>query len=327
MMEIVLRLLKENQNNFVSGEALAKTTGITRAGIWKQISHLRELGYTIESFPHKGYRLIDTTLALNNFEVKDGLNTTTFGQTVYHCLKVDSTNTWGRTLANQGAAEGTVIIAETQTKGRGRMGRSWISTPGLGLWFSLVLRPKIGLAQLAGITLLTAVVIAETLKETTGIQVQIKWPNDLFFAGRKLSGILAEMNGEMDLIHYLIIGIGINLNQLEQDFPPELVDKVISLKMIQGKDSSRKLLLQTFLKKFETAYLNLAQTGMLTAVQYAKEHSANLGKTVQINQGMGRILTGQAVDLDLDGSLLLKKPDGSVIKVYSGDLIETENVQ
>jgi BirA family transcriptional regulator, biotin operon repressor / biotin---[acetyl-CoA-carboxylase] ligase len=327
MMEEILKILKENRGAYVSGEMLAQSSGITRAAIWKHMVHLREIGYLIESSPSKGYRLLSLTPVLHPFEIKDGLSTTTFGQVIYDKLEVDSTSKWAKALANEGAVEGTLVIAESQTSGRGRIGRSWASAPGLGLWFHLILRPQISTSALAGITLLTAVTMAKAIQQVTGVQAKIKWPNDLTYNGRKLAGILAELNGEMDLVNYLVLGIGVNVNHSVSDFPAELAELATSLNIIKQEQCSRRLILQEFLKEFELAYYALPESGMSKLHEYAKKHSATLGKLVKIAQGAGRFVEGEAVDLELDGSLLIKGVNGGITRIYSGDLIEVGEVK
>jgi BirA family biotin operon repressor/biotin-[acetyl-CoA-carboxylase] ligase len=321
-MEKVLRILKANRGNYVSGEYLARQTGITRAAIWKQIRQLREAGYLIESTPRRGYKLTESTTALYPLEIKAGLGTEIIGQVIDYQEEIGSTNGRAKALATQGAPEGTVVIAERQTLGRGRMGRTWSSEPGLGLWVSLILRPRVGTAQLAVITILAAVAMSRAVRRVTGIQLQVKWPNDLLYEGRKLVGILAELNGEVERVNYLILGIGLNVNHLPDNFPPELSGKATSLRMIRKEPLDRKPILQEFLREFETEYLRLG-TGQLTElIDYARENSATLGRQVAINQGFGRMVAGKAVDLDWDGSLWLEDPSGQRIKVYSGEIIE-----
>ncbi len=323
MLEQVLKILKANQGQYVSGEVLAQNLGISRAAVWKHLVHLKEIGYEIEAAPRKGYRLQALTTILHPLEIKDGLQTSTFGQIIYEQEEVDSTNQWAKTLAGQqGAPEGTLVITEKQTGGRGRMGRSWSSAPGLGLWFSLILRPQMSMSALSGIMLLTAVSMAKAIFLVTGIQPQIKWPNDLVFQGRKLVGILAELNGEIDRVNYLILGVGVNVNHTEEDFPGELAGIATSLKIISGEDCPRRLILQAFLKELEIAYNRLPQSGITEEMEYAKAHSATLGKTVKVNMGSGCYLEGEALDLESDGSLLIREPSGEVTRVYSGDIIE-----
>ena len=321
-MEIILQILKDNRGSFISGEILAKQSGITRAAVWKQIEQLRQIGYLIESVPHKGYCLREATLGIHPFEIKENLATTVFGQKIYYQPEVDSTNSWARILGSGTAVEGTVCIAESQTRGKGRLGRSWESAFGKGLWFSMILRPRLSPAEIAVITLLTAVTMTQAIYEVSGIQLQVKWPNDLVYDNRKLVGILAELNGEMDLINYLILGIGLNVNQNPADFPPELASKAISLKMIVKQEIARVEVLKRFLEIFEDAYFRLAEGKSLSLIEYASRHSATLGKTVTISQGTGKVYRGEALGLEPDGSLKIKDENGKMIVLYSGDIIE-----
>jgi len=322
MKEELLRVLKENHGRFVSGEELAALSGLTRAAIWKQINHLREIGYLIDSAPHKGYQLQNLTTALHPFEIRDGLGTEVFGQKIYYAAETESTNNWAKTLAGQGEPEGTLVVTEKQTGGRGRLGRSWAAAAGLGLWFSMILRPRVNPAALAGITIMTAVSMAKAVKRETGIQPEIKWPNDLLYQGEKITGILAELNGEMDRVNYLVIGIGLNVNQRRTDFPPELAHKATSLKIIAGTDFDRKPILQEFLRNFENDYFKLTAGDNTAVVAYAGEHSATLGKVVTVNRGFGESISGRALELDHDGSLWLGVGDAQKVKIFSGEVIE-----
>jgi BirA family biotin operon repressor/biotin-[acetyl-CoA-carboxylase] ligase len=325
VLQRIIQVLKEHSGDYVSGEILAELSGITRAGIWKQINQLREMGYEISSSPRKGYCLSKVP-ELNPFEILDGLKTVRFGRIIHFQPETDSTNRWAKRLAAEGENEGALCLTESQTQGRGRLGRSWFSAPGKGLCFSLILRPKITSAQLAGMTILTAVSMAQAIYNVTEIKVLIKWPNDLVFEGRKLAGILAEVNGEADLINYLIIGLGMNVNQKADEFPDELKPLATSLRLIKGSSLSRRLILQEFLRIFETNYDTLSNDGLQKIINYAKENSATLGKVVNISQGYGRVLTGEAVDLDSDGSLWLKEPSGSMTLVYAGEIIQDTDV-
>jgi BirA family biotin operon repressor/biotin-[acetyl-CoA-carboxylase] ligase len=255
--------------------------------------------------------------------LKTYLKTAMMGQIFYYQEEVDSTNLWARRLAEQGAPEGTLVIAESQSKGKGRLGRSWDSPPGLGLWISFILKPRIALAVLAGITTVTAVAMAEAVYRVTGIQLQLKWPNDLWGAGRKLAGILAEVKGEQDRINFLVVGIGVNVNHLPADFPPELAGRATSLRILKGDMISRQELLREFLSRFETAYTTITEQGLVQAIEYARRHSMTLGKKVTINRGFGEQITGEAVDLGGDGSLWLKGTGGELVKIHSGEIIET----
>jgi BirA family biotin operon repressor/biotin-[acetyl-CoA-carboxylase] ligase len=324
-LERILQILKAHQGEFVSGERLAEAAGITRAAIWKQIRQLREFGYLIESLPRRGYNLLDSTQALHPYELKTGLATRVFGQVIDYHETVDSTNLRAKRLARQGAAEGTVVVAERQNQGRGRLGRGWASRAGQGLWLSLILRPRVGTAELAVITLLTAVTMARAIKRATGIQVRIKWPNDLLYEDAKLAGILAELNGELDRVNYLIVGIGLNVNHLAEDFPPELAGRATSLRQIGGVPVDRKVVFRHFLAEFEKEYARLGTKALAGIIDYACEYSATLGRQVTVSQGFDRTLTGKAVDLDHDGSLWLETAAGERVRVFSGEIIEMES--
>ncbi|TCL71619.1 BirA family biotin operon repressor/biotin-[acetyl-CoA-carboxylase] ligase [Hydrogenispora ethanolica] len=320
-MEEILQFLLERSGQYISGEALARRAGITRAGIWKQIEQLRALGFTIESAPRKGYRLTGGGDALLPVVVKDGLRTERFGRSLRYQFETDSTNSWARRQAEAGEPEGTVLVAETQRQGRGRMGRAWSSTPGKGLWFSMILRPRLSAADLAGLMTLTAVSMARAIAAVTGTAPDIKWPNDILYRGRKLVGILAEMKGELDWVNYLVIGIGVNVNHEAADFPPELADRAGSLRQIAGRNFSRAELLREFLAEFERAYDDVPANGLAAVIQYAREHSATLGREVTVSQGFGRTITGMALDLAEDGSLLLRDHAGELLRLSSGELI------
>lgn len=325
-MDNILQALKTHFGEYLSGEKLAKNSGITRAGVWKQIEHLRELGYTIESSPRHGYKLTALTPDLHPYEIQDGLATHVFGKEIFFQKEVDSTNRLARNLAYQGAREGTLVIAENQTQGKGRMGRRWDSKPGLGVWFSLILRPQVSMEALAGITILAAVVLSKAIDATCRFRPEIKWPNDLVFQGRKLAGILAEVSGEIDRIHYVVLGIGINVNHRADDFPPDLAEKAGSLAQSCTVGISRKLVLQTFLADFEKAYHNSFILGRMDEIiAFAKENSATLGKRVSVDQGFGKVHSGVARDLDNDGSLWLETASGGRVKIHSGELIENAN--
>ena len=322
MMEKILEKLKANRGSFVSGEELAQDAGISRAAIWKRIERLRAMGYEILSSPHKGYKLVGAAPGIHPFEIKETIGTEIFGHEIYFKPEVDSTNIWARALAGQGAGEGTVVIAESQSRGKGRLGRSWASAPGLGLWFSIILRPRLSVMDLSGINILTATAVAKAIFNVTGVQARIKWPNDLTFENRKLGGILTEINGEMERIHYMVLGIGLNINHMPADFPGELSGKATSLRMIMGEEVSRSKVLQEFLRIFEKSYVSFS-AALEEAVKYATLYSASIGKVIKIDQGFGRVIAGEAIGLAADGSLLVRETTGALTRVHSGDIIET----
>ena len=198
----LLLYLKENQENWVSGELISNNLSVSRAAIWKQIRNLKEDGYIIESSPKKGYLLSKSSDPITAGEIRQGLSTRVFGKkNIIYLRETDSTNTRAKELAAQGAPEGTLVIAEKQTNGRGRRGRSWFSPPGGGIYFSLILRPVISPGETPRITLMTAVVLAETLISLMKLKLRIKWPNDILVNGKKLAAILTEISTEMDEVN------------------------------------------------------------------------------------------------------------------------------
>ena len=239
-----------------------------------------------------------------------------------HFDTIDSTNLWAKNnAANFNPDQLTCITASEQTAGKGRHNRNWISPKGLNLYTTFFFTLPKGCPYLAQLAQVLSLSCTRVLKDK-GFQPEIKWPNDLIYQGHKLVGILAELNGELDRVNYLIVGVGVNINQTGDDFPPELTGIATSLKIITGQECSRRLLLQTFLKEFELGYDRLSQSEMVNILEYAKLHSATLGKQVKVRLGPERYLAGEALGLESDGSLLIRQSSGEISRIYSGDIIE-----
>ena len=211
MKERILELLK-NKHGYVSGDELSQQLGMSRQGLWKHIQDLRDSGYDFVAVPHLGYRLLSSPDRLFDFEIKYRLNTKFIGKFIHYFDYLSSTNDLAMQLGMQNAPSGTLVVAESQTKGRGRLGRSWFSPKYKGIYFSLLLRPAILPEYSPVLTILIAVSMAEAVKEITGLDIQIKWPNDLFLNNKKLGGILTEMNAEADKINFMVMGVGLNVN-------------------------------------------------------------------------------------------------------------------
>ncbi|NLK01318.1 MAG: biotin--[acetyl-CoA-carboxylase] ligase, partial [Clostridia bacterium] len=207
----ILGILQEGGSAYISGEKISEILGVSRSAVWKHIENLREEGYEIDSATKKGYKLISVPDILFPQEISPGLDTKRLGKSLRHFHVLDSTNEYARVLAEEGAKEGTVVIAEQQKKGRGRMDRPWFSPRG-GIWFSVIFRPPFRPHRAPGITLVSTAAVTNALSIITGLEPLIKWPNDIYIEGRKVGGILTEMRAEMDRIHYIIQGIGINAN-------------------------------------------------------------------------------------------------------------------
>lgn len=301
----------------LSGEKLAAAAGVSRAAVWKRINRLKALGYVIAGEPRKGYRLLAVPDKLLPGEILPGLATRRLRGPVHHFDLLASTNDLAKELGAQGAPEGALVVAEAQSAGRGRLGRSWDSPPGVGLYVSLLLRPPLPPEEMPQITLTAAVAGVRALRRAAGLTTEIKWPNDLLLHGKKAGGILTEMETESDRIRYLVLGWGLNVNN--PDFPPELASTATSLHLATGRTFSRVAILRAWLEDLEALYDRFLAGDFPRILQEWKQHAVTLGREVEVLQGTRR-LRGQAVDVDADGSLLLKQPSGGIIRVTSGEI-------
>lgn len=314
MEDDILGILKETGTGFVSGEEFSKKLGVTRASIWKHMESLRKIGYDIEAQPHLGYRLIDVPDKLLPHEITWNLKTRFVGKKVYSYGKIDSTNDMAYHLAEEGAAEGVVIIGEQQLKGKGRMGRHWVSPKG-GIYFSIILRPKMMPTEVSKLTLIAAVSVAETLRDATGLNCLIKWPNDILIGRNKICGILTELKAEQDATNFVILGIGINVNTR----PSALPKRATSVFKESEKDISRIHLLRMLLKNIENHYTLFKNNNFNAIIEEWKNLSAVLGKRVRITE-KSKIIEGQAVDIDEGGALVVRLDSGLHERVLSGDV-------
>lgn len=313
----ILELLRR-QEGFLSGEDIGRELSITRAAVWKGIKKLREEGYEIEAVTNRGYRLTNPETMYNKRELEQGLKTKTMGQSIYFYEETDTTNNRARELALEGAPEGTLVVAEKQTAGRGRRGKVWESPLGTGIWMSLVLRPQIMPAEASVLTLLCGLATAEAIEVETGLSVGIKWPNDILINGKKAVGILTEMDCEMSQVHFVIPGIGINVNTTS--FPPEIADIATSLYLECGKTVSRRRLVHKVLERLEEHYETFLRTGSFTAMlEDYRKHCITLGKEVHV---LGREpFFAEALDITPEGELLVRRADnGKEEVVFSGEV-------
>lgn len=301
---------------YVSGEEISRELGMTRAAIWKHIHELKELGYDIVAVPHLGYRLLSCPDRLFPWEVKYRLKNRLIGRAVYYYDSLPSTMNRAMELGFAGAPEGALVIAEGQTRGRGRMSREWFSPKYKGIYLSLILRPQILPTQTPLLTLLAAVSICEVIRQINGQDVKIKWPNDIIIRHRKLGGILTELNAEMDVTRFVVIGIGLNVNNDKKT----LVPGAISLREHKKEDLDRVNLLQEILRGIERNYLLFQKEGSRIIVDKWRDFSLTLGKRIKIICHKEQ-LEGEAVDIDTDGGLLVRRDSGLVEKIMSGDVI------
>lgn len=304
----------------LSGEVLAARLGLSRAAVWKRINRLKARGYAIAGSPRRGYLLLAATDKLLPEEILLGLKARRLCGPVHHFEEVASTNDLAKELAARGAPEGTLVVAEAQSRGRGRLGRQWNSPPGTGLYVSLLLRPPLPPTEMPQITLTTAVAVARALKRVTGVAPGIKWPNDLLLAGKKLGGILTEMETESDQIRHLVVGLGLNVGN--RAFPEELADMATSLALGLGRPlpkNSRLAILKAWLEEFEDLYERFLAREFTGILEEWRSLTVTLGQRVTVRQGPLAI-HGLALEVAPDGALLLETDSGEVVRVTSGEI-------
>ena len=316
----ILKFLREKE--YVSGEVLARKLKISRVAIWKQIQKLKDVGYKIISDQNLGYCLASRPDLLLPQEIQRGLSTNYIGKKIYYFPELKSTNIMAKEKSlhrEEGIDEGTLIIAERQSAGKGRLGREWFSPTG-GIWLSIILYPQLSPSYISRITLMTAVAAVKAIKICTQIESQIKWPNDILINEKKVCGILTEMSAELDIINWVVVGIGINVNIDHREFPEDIQENTISLKEILGKEVLRVKLAQTFLQEFEKYYEKLKRKEFPSILREWKLYSHTLRRKITVDIGE-RIITGEAVDINEEGALILKKEDGELVEIISGTII------
>jgi BirA family transcriptional regulator, biotin operon repressor / biotin---[acetyl-CoA-carboxylase] ligase len=300
----ILKALREC-GGCLSGETLSHQLDTSRVSIWKHIRGLKEDGYVIEASP-RGYRLVSSPDLLLPCEFPD------LEQRIHYFPEIGSTMDAARELARNGATEGTIVIAEAQTRGRGRLSREWVSPEG-GIYFTLVLRPNISPAYAPRINLMAAVAVAATIRKLFRAKAELKWPNDVLIAGRKVCGILAEMDAETDAVNFVNVGIGINANNSIARFEKTAT----SLKDALGREISRKEFLSALLPEVEQRLPLLMNADLL---EEWKRLSATLNREVRV-MSLGEEVIGRAVDVDATGALVVKGKDGSLRTVLVGDCV------
>ncbi|HAJ32681.1 MAG TPA: biotin--[acetyl-CoA-carboxylase] ligase [Candidatus Atribacteria bacterium] len=316
----ILKYLGEKE--YISGEVLAQKLGFSRVAVWKQIQKLKDMGYKIISDQNLGYCLVSRPDLLLPQEIQRGLFTDYIGKKIYYFPELKSTNIIAKEKAlhrAEGINEGTLIIAERQSAGKGRLGREWFSPVG-GIWLSIILYPQLPPSYIPRITLMTAVAVVKAIKMCTQIRPQIKWPNDILINEKKVCGILTEMSAELDIINWLVVGIGINVNIDHRKFPEDIQENTISLKEVLGKEVLRVKLGQTFLQEFEKYYESLKRREFSSILKEWKLYSYTLGRKIRVDMGE-RIITGEAVNINEEGVLILKKEDGELVEIISGTIV------
>ena len=321
--EKVLERLRASEG-CVSGQTLSEELGLSRAAVWKAVESLRRDGYGIEARTRAGYRLVSVPDALTESEIRSHLGETrTVGRTLYCFPELDSTNNHAKALAQKGAPDGTAVIADRQTSGRGRMNRSFQSPKGKGIYLSVLLRPVLSPEHLPLVTALAGVALCDAVEKVCGARPGLKWPNDPVLNGRKLCGILTEasLHAETGRLQSLVVGIGVNVLQTPEDFSPEVASMATSLLQATGQAVSRPRLAAALLEALDRMYVDLERDSLSQWRAAYRRDCVNLGKAVQmIPFDGGPRETAEAVDVDEDFSLIVRLPDGSRKTIRSGEV-------
>jgi len=316
----LLTLLSENATIVISGARIAREIGVSRSTVWRWVERLRELGLRVKGQPRTGYFLEKVPDILTPDMARKRLKGSLFGKRVYHFFKTDSTNRVAMELGYADEPEGAVVLAEEQTAGRGRAGRSWHSERGAGLYVTLLLRPKLSPVQAPLLTMLAGLSAHTAVLAQTGLSAELKWPNDLLLNGKKLGGILTEMHAEPNAVRFVIVGIGINVSQ--EKFPGELAATATSLRKETGRLHSRLEILVKLLSQFETDYNRFLREGAGYVVQrFELISSFANGKRVRVDTGR-ETFVGTTEGLSAEGLLMVKKEDGGSVTVIAGDVTE-----
>ncbi|MFH1093278.1 MAG: biotin--[acetyl-CoA-carboxylase] ligase [Candidatus Omnitrophota bacterium] len=316
----IIEFLKDNKETYISGEEISRKLNVSRTAVWKHIQNLKENGYEIIAQPHYGYRLLGIPDRLLPDEIGYRLKTKIFGKRIFSYVSTTSTNDVAYMLAKQSMQEGALILSEKQTKGRGRMGRQWSSPSGGGLYFSLILRPKITPSEAGKITLMASICIAKILRDSFGLEAVIKWPNDVYVGRDKICGILTEMNAEQDGINFIILGIGINLNTDINKLPKGAA----SLKSKTKQQINRIHFLQKLLCELERYYFKIKNSEFEDIITQWRDLSITLGRRIKV-KWRSNLIEGQAMDIDSSGALIVRDDFGFSHHILSGDVTLIKN--
>ena len=315
----ILSALRANPDG-VSGAQFAEQLGISRAAVWARIEELRRVGYEIQAGPHFGYRLIGSPDVLHADDLLARLGKTrVIGRDIQVFEQTTSTNDAVERLARDGVKEGAVVFAESQTKGRGRLGRKWISPGRKGLWFSVLLRPNLRPQEATQLTVASATALRRAIQFTTRLQPEIKWPNDILIEGKKVAGILTELSAEVDCVKHIILGIGVDVNLDAGELPVELRKTATSLKMETGGMVSRAELAVAILRELDFDYARICGGAFPAVADEWESGCVTIGKNVTVHIG-DRKIRGRAESLDDDGALRLRTEHGHLERIIGGDV-------
>lgn len=315
----ILRLFRE-QDGFLSGEQISRSLNVSRTAVWKHISALRKAGYVVNALPSRGYRLVSAPDMLNIEEIAAQLNTSVMGRSLVCLDETASTNAYAFRLAEEGATEGTVVIADAQSGGKGRLGRVWASPPGVNLYCSVILRPFVKPYEAPQLTFLSAVAVARAIEQVTGLKPEIKWPNDVLIEGKKVAGLLNEMSAETDGINFVILGLGVNLNMSTEQFPPDLRSPATSLLLEAGQPVERVRFVAQMLRELDMLYAGFLTHGFLQVREEWQRRCNAHDREVVVSNGGAEVVRGMFGGIDGDGALLVRHTDGRVERILSGDV-------
>jgi BirA family biotin operon repressor/biotin-[acetyl-CoA-carboxylase] ligase len=317
--ETILALFSRTPDGFVSGERISEELGISRTAVWKHISSLRQTGYQIKAIPSRGYQLLQSPDVLTPEAIQSGLDCQLVGALV-HCFdETDSTNQQACHFGDEGAAEGLVVIADRQSAGKGRMGRQWESPERVNLYASILLRPSILPFDAPKLTFLSAVAVCRAIKEASGLQAKVKWPNDVLLNGAKVAGLLNEMSAETDRVNYVVLGLGVNLNMRAEQFPEDLRYPATSLAIVLGETVSRLDFTRVLLQEIDSLYQLYLEKGSAPIFSVWTDLCDMTGQAVHVDCNdiqVEGIMTGLAED----GALLVRTAAGKMESVYAGDV-------
>ena len=313
----ILKMLKE-ADGYVSGQDICEELHVSRTAVWKVIKQLQEEGYQIEAVRNKGYCLEKSADVITKAELSSCMDSQWMGKNLVYYDETDSTNTRAKALAEQGALSGTLVVADCQMSGKGRRGRSWVSPRFANIYMTLILKPQISPSCASMLTLTAAMAVLAGIKEVTGLETEIKWPNDLVYGGKKVCGILTEMSAELDCIHYVVIGMGINVNLTE--IAEEVAKTATSLRIEAGQPVSRSALIAAVIRWFEVYYQKFLETEDLSLLmEEYNEKLANQGREVRVLAPSGDYCAVSR-GINKSGELLVELEDGTLQKVVSGEV-------
>ena len=313
----VLRMLKET-DDYLSGQEICERLNVSRTAVWKVIKQLEAEGYEIEAVRNRGYRLRFLGDVLSQAELESSIDSEWAGKNILYFDETDSTNTEIKKAAEKDAPHGTLAVADYQSMGKGRRGRSWAAPHGVGIWMSLLLRPELPPTCASMLTLVAALAVADGIREVCDLEAKIKWPNDIVVNGKKVCGILTEMSTELECINYIVTGIGINV--ANHEFPEEIRDVATSLYLETGKEVRRSQLIAAIMRAYEGYYDKFMKNqNMKSLMDVYNSRLANCGTQVRV-LSPGNEYTGMALGIDEMGELLVRTEDGKVCKVISGEV-------